>query len=290
MQPDQRIGRELSIGEVISKTFEVYRRDFTKYFVLFAVVEVILGIVQAAAIRQFAFPVVPANPAPGQALSFLSALFRTVILFVAVFFVVALVFIPVAEGTAFKMASERIEKGQADLVASVRFAVSRLLWIWALAILFGVIVALGFIALVVPGVILAIMFCLALPVLVIENKGVLESMRRSRELVGHRWGKTFVTFLVLGVAVFVATEIVNVVSAPFGPARTLVIGLLAGLYEPVIPLALVTYYYSNVARLTPSLAGQMSTATTGARFCANCGAQLTSPVLFCPNCGARQPA
>jgi len=32
------INHELSIGEVITKTFELYRQDFGKYFVLFAVV------------------------------------------------------------------------------------------------------------------------------------------------------------------------------------------------------------------------------------------------------------
>src|SRR2546425_4000419 len=42
MQPKQGISRELGLGEVISKTFEVYRRGFAKYFVLFAVVGVIV--------------------------------------------------------------------------------------------------------------------------------------------------------------------------------------------------------------------------------------------------------
>ena len=40
MKPELGIKHELSLGEVISKTFEVYRPDFMKYFVLFAVVEV----------------------------------------------------------------------------------------------------------------------------------------------------------------------------------------------------------------------------------------------------------
>ena len=50
---------------------------------------------------------------------------------------------------------------------------------------------MGLIALIVPGIILAIVFSLALPVLLIEKKGVLESMGRSHALVGHRWLKTF---------------------------------------------------------------------------------------------------
>jgi len=48
-QPELGIRRELSLGDVISKTFELYRRDFTKYFVIFAVVGAIIGIVTALA-------------------------------------------------------------------------------------------------------------------------------------------------------------------------------------------------------------------------------------------------
>jgi len=63
MQPEQGISRELGLGEVISKTFEVYRRDFAKYFVLFAAVGVIVQVVTTLAQRAFVLPTLPLNPA-----------------------------------------------------------------------------------------------------------------------------------------------------------------------------------------------------------------------------------
>jgi len=293
VQPDQRIGRELSLGEVISKTFEVYQRDFTKYFVLFAIVEVITGIIDAAARQYFVLPTLPPNPTPDQAFTWFPGFLGALVSMLAVDLLVVVLFFPVAQGTAIRLASERIEGRQTDLGTSVRFAVSRLVWIWALAILVGIIVALGFVALVVPGVILAIMFCLAFPVLLIENRGVLESMGRSRELVGHRWGKTFVTFLVFGIIVLVGATIVSAISAPFGAAGPVVNGILSASYQPILPIALVTYYYSNLARLSPAGAGQTPMAPTmaqaGTKFCPSCGARLASSSTFCPNCGAKQP-
>ena len=66
MDPEHGIRRELSIGEVISKTFDVYRRDFAKYFLLFVVVEVIIGILTTLAQHVFLLPTLPPNPTSQQ--------------------------------------------------------------------------------------------------------------------------------------------------------------------------------------------------------------------------------
>ena len=262
MQPEQGIKRELSLGEVLSKTFELYRRDFTKYFVLFAVVGVIIGVVTTLARQAFVLPTLPSHPTPQQFSSWFSAFLGAFFLLFGVILVVTVVFSAIAQGSSIKLASERIENGHANIGASVRFAVSKLLWIWALSIVVGVILILGFIALIVPGIILAIMFSLAFPVLLIENKGVLDSMGRSRELVSHRWLKTFATFLVLGIVILVASVIVSAISGLLGVASPVVNGLLSAFYQPLFPILMAVYYYSNLARITPLPAGQMPTAPT----------------------------
>jgi hypothetical protein len=293
---EQGIKRELSLGEVFSKTFDLYWQGFTKYFVLFLLVEAIIGVVTATAQHAFILPmnILPSNPTPQQVFDWLRVFFGALIPLVAAIGAVNIVFFPIAQGGAIKLASEQIEKGQAELGASIRFAALNLPWIWALNILVGVIVILGFIALIIPGIILAIMFSLVLPVLLIENKGVLGSMGKSRELVGHRWLKTFATFLVLVIIVIICSAIVSAVSGHFGFASPVVNALLSAFYQPLSPILAVVYYYSNLARITPAPTGQPLAPTTsaqpGTRFCINCGAQLASNATFCPNCGAKQSA
>ncbi len=193
------------------------------------------------------------------------------------------------------MASDEITGGQPNLGTSVRFGASKLIMMWALGLVVGIIVVLGFIALIVPGVILAIMFSLTVPVLLIENQGIGGSMTRSRELVGHRWLKTFALFIVFGIIIGIAAAIVSAISTAFGSASTLVSSVLSSFYLPLIPIFLVVYYYSNLARLAPVQAGhspmaQSAAIEPGMKFCANCGVKLLQSATFCSSCGAKQPA
>lgn len=282
MQREFGIHEELEVGRILSEMFDLFRADFGRYFVLFAVTE---GVVSAATLA--------AERAYGASLAF--ALVATGLL--------ALVLGSVAQGTAIRMASDKIQTGRTDLGQAVRFAFSRLIRIWIVSFVVGVVVLLGVIALVVPGIILAIMFSMALPALLLENRTLGGSLNRSRELVSHRWGKTFVTFIVVGLVVLVASVVVDTIAAAFGFVGPVVTGLLSGFYQPLLPIVVTVYYYSNAARLGPHPAQPsepiiqppppVDLATTGrpgAKFCFHCGAQMNSSAVFCPKCGMRQPA
>ncbi len=136
------------------------------------------------------------------------------------------------------------------------------------------------------------MFSLALPVLLIENKGVTESMGRSRVLVGQRWLKTFATFLVLGIIVIIASVIIGAISGLFGIVSPVVNGILSAFYQPLFPILLAVYYYSNLARISqpppsPMWTGPTTTAPPGVKLCPTCGTQNVSSATFCTKCGSR---
>ena len=293
MASGEGIASEMSLGEVVSETFNLFQRDFVKYFVLFAVVEAVIGVVTILAHQAVQIPAVPTSPTD---LSWLPGyLWATFELYVIVE-VITLVVLPVAEGATIKIAAEAIEGKRMSLGASVRFAFSKLVWMWAVSLIVGVVVILGFVALIVPGIILAIMLCLALPALLLENTGVLGSLSRSRELVSHRWLKTFATFLVLGLIVVVIAAVLGVVGGLFGGASPVATGILSAFYEPILPIALTVYFFSNRARVSPSSPTSQAAIASGPapmpgmKFCPNCGTQLLASATFCSNCGAKQPA
>ena len=291
---EQGITRELGLSEVISKALEVYRRGFVWYFVLFLVAEVIYSLLLIPIQRAYVLPLAPVNATAQQLYAWVPGYIGTLVPFTVLTSVVSLVVVVPAYAVAIKMVSDEVQKGQVDLGSSLRFTAPRLAWVWALSVIFGVVVVFGLVALLVPGIIVAIMFCLALPVLMIEGRGVTECMSRSRELVGHRWMKTFVLFVIGVVLLGIASGVVGVVGGFFGGAGTLVSSALSAFYVPLIPITLAVYYYSNLARVMPPQGVQPPVVPSavpqpGMKFCSNCGTQLVSSATFCSNCGSKQP-
>jgi hypothetical protein len=75
-----------------------------------------------------------------------------------------------------------------SLAESLQVGLRRIIPVIGLAIAASVLTALGFVLLIVPGVIVATMLFVATPVCVVERLGPFTSMDRSAQLTkGHRW-------------------------------------------------------------------------------------------------------
>ena len=78
-------------------------------------------------------------------------------------------------------------------------------------ILAGIAIAIGFVLIIIPGLILLTIWAVISPSIVVEDKGVFESFGRSRELVrGHGWqvfGTIVLTFLIIVVVGIIASLI-----------------------------------------------------------------------------------
>lgn len=287
MASEDAITGELGLGEIVSKTFDLFRRDFVRYFAIFAIAEVVVGLATLFAYSVVKLPAIPANPT---GLSWVPGYFAAFFALYSIIVVATFVVVPIAEGTVVKMVAETVEGRPVALRASVTFVLSKLVGLWFLTLVVGVVVVLGSVALIVPGIILGIMFCLAFPAFLLENTGVFGSLSRSRELVGHRWGKTFGTFLVIGLIILIISVVVTLVSGLFGSVGPVASAFLSSFYEPILPIALTVYFFSNRARITsPQTVGYGPTPQEGTKFCSNCGTRLPISAAFCANCGAKQP-
>jgi hypothetical protein len=91
-------------------------------------------------------------------------------------------------------------------------------------LLAGIAIAIGFVLLIIPGLILLTIWAVVVPVVVIERTGVFDSFGRSRELVrGHGWQ----VFGVL-VLLFIGTFVVQV----------LIAAILGGIFDSLVGYAL----------------------------------------------------
>jgi hypothetical protein len=112
-------------------------------------------------------------------------------------------------------------------------------------ILAGLGIALGFVLLIVPGLILLTWWCLISPVIVLEGKRIGESFSRSRALVrGHGWtvfGVVIISVLVSAIASGVIQSIFSFLGAFL---RYWIGGAIANaIVDPFLAVALTLMYF-----------------------------------------------
>jgi hypothetical protein len=103
----------------------------------------------------------------------------------------------------------------------------------------GVIVALGILLLVIPGIILSVIMCVAIPACVVERLGPSQSIERSSYLSrGYRW-PIFGAFFAIGIAELIADALItnltkDSASVWLSPAISLVWNTLLTAYQTVL--------------------------------------------------------
>lgn len=114
-------------------------------------------------------------------------------------------------------------------------------------ILAGLGIAIGFLLLFVPGLILLTIWSVIAPVIVVEHSGAVDAFGRSRELVkGNGWqvfGVIFVVFLITGVATFVLSLIGAAISDTF-VVQVLFSLIASTLTAPIAALAASAIYFN----------------------------------------------
>jgi len=248
---NNKLQRDLSIGEMLIQTFNLYSRNFVQYFIPFVAAGIITGFVTIVVRSAIVIPVVPVHSTSQQLLAWFPTYLAATLTVLFLSGIVGWIANSITTGIAIKFTSDILERGQANLQTSFNFTLTKLLSLLAVSIVTGVLIVLGLIALIVPGIILAVMFSLVYPSIMIEGTGVFGSLSRSRALVSNRWLKTFGLLLLLGIIVAAVNGIFALVAAPFGVFSPLVSGILTALITPIFAIALTLYYYSMKARTAP---------------------------------------
>lgn len=144
----------------------------------------------------------------------------------------------VLQGTVIYGTVTDLNGRRASLADSLSIGLRSFLPLLGIGILFFIAFVLGCILLVVPGIMIAIAWCVAVPSYVVEQPPLLESFGRSAQLTrGNRW-RIFALFILY----FVVVIIVEAVLGVFGTASRIAAGgtipmLQALVLTPVINVA-----------------------------------------------------
>lgn len=206
--------RPLTLGELLDRTFFLYRKNFLLFAGIIALPNLVLLAVQLAGVGlQSArlFMGAPAN-----------------LLWIGVLYIVSLAVMAASQG-ATVIAVSQLHLGRPTSIAESFAGIKgRILYLALIMIGYWIGIGVGLVLLIIPGIILALMWALAIPVAVLEDTGLGDSLKRSSELTkGHR-GRVFVIyllFLVLWYAVYMVWEIPILASIGFMARAHRVVGI-----------------------------------------------------------------
>ncbi|MBA4011596.1 MAG: hypothetical protein C0481_06990 [Phenylobacterium sp.] len=194
-------------GRVVSNTFQVVMANFREL----AILAVLLAGLPAALLGWG--QVALTTPIEGGAASVGSGL-----LLLIAGYIFSLIGSVLLQATTVRATVATLNGDPTSAFSELGRSMSSILPLIGLAIVIGLSVAIGFLFLIVPGVILAVVWIVATPAYVIERPGVFGSLGRSRRLTsGHRWP----IFGLLVVYIVAYIVISTVVSGIFGVAAAI---------------------------------------------------------------------
>jgi hypothetical protein len=195
-----------------------------------------------------------------------------------------------------------LEGGQHSVTEALGKAYHRFWTLLVAGILVVLIVALGFIALIVPGIILLTWYAYTVPAIMLEGKGATEGMAASKAFGRDKKGSTFLIFLtvfLVGLLLFVVESILSLGSRLLGQLVFSILDVPLGAWVAVmVTYTYITYGMSSATATMESggvgvapLASPQATAQPSASvgtpggFCQFCGSPVTMASKYCRKCG-----
>ncbi len=216
------------LGDILSVAFEVYKANAAKLIQIVAIVVIPLTFVMAL-LTQVAFK----QHCDAQHVQSLSDLtkncttsFGRSLLIGAIGWFIAIAIQQLLLGALTRGAAGALIGRNVDVSASYGYAFSRLGPLIGLALLVALVVGIGFILLVIPGIIVLVFLAASVPAFIIEGLGVTDSMSRSWKLVSGSWWHTLAVILVAATiltaigghtffGVWILSAIAQIITAPF---------------------------------------------------------------------------
>ena len=198
------------IGDILSVAFEVYKANAAKLIVIVAIVEVPLsfishfltGVVFKPTVEKTGAIVINGQTVVGGT-TVTTRSFGTFILASLIAAAIAVIISAVLQAALTRGAALAAVGDPVDTEASYQYGFKKfgsVLWI---SILVGLVVGIGFILLIIPGVIFLTMLAVTIPALIVEDQRGTQAMSRSWNLVkGHFWhvlGTIVVAALITGI-------------------------------------------------------------------------------------------
>ncbi|MEM2430593.1 MAG: YciC family protein [Candidatus Bathyarchaeia archaeon] len=274
----------ISILEILDRSFSFYIDRIENFFPIF----LLLNVANIFLVYTARFVMPKFNPPYGSLNDLLIWLinygsFTAAIL--SILFLATWIITNIGNSMVIGYALDVFEGRRASIRESITL-ISHLLWkVLAISLITGILIALGFLLLILPGIIMMVIFSLSIPALIYEQTSVFSSLRRSKELTNNRWWRVFLLLLAIFIIFAVIYLLIEVLTIPFNQInqhfliKEIIRVIIISLIEPIYPVNMAyLYYYLREQKIYPP---------REVKFCYICGQILPYDAIYCPNCGRR---
>src|SRR6266566_271615 len=200
--------RPLSLGEILDRTFSLYRRNFLLFAGITALPQLLILALNLAQTTLTRFPTPPGQPGQQPVEQFQSPASSGLVAFgivgVLVGIVVYLVAYLFAQGGTVYAVSELYLGRTTTIGASLGRMRGQLGSLFGVILLNGLAVMGAFILLIIPGIYVACRLLTCLPAALLEDLGPRSSLERSFSLTKDYAGRSFVIYLLYFVLAYAA--------------------------------------------------------------------------------------
>jgi hypothetical protein len=208
--------RPLSIGELLDRTFSLYRRNFALFIGIAALPQLLVLALQLAQIifmpSRLTAPVVPppTTELQASAVQFSTGSIISVIVIGIVGLIVYFIAYLFSQGGTVFAVSELYLGRSTTIGQSLSRVRGELGTLFGVIFLNGLVTGICFLLLIIPGIYMACRLCVCVPAALLENLGPRESLERSFGLTKDNAGRAFMILLLYVVILYAALFLFDV--------------------------------------------------------------------------------
>ena len=282
--------RELALEEIFSKSFYLYKQNFLGFFIPYFFISLLNSLVMLWVRSSLPpTPISTITTTPEMMIDWIIRLLMILFIYASIGWIVSTLTL----GYAVKYTSSIIEGEPVTSLQAFHIIIPKLPRLLVTSFLADILIMIGVLIFIVPGIICAVIFSLIAPIIILENEGILQSLSRSQRLVSRRWLKVFVLLLLVIMLIIVISSIGTLIDMTVGSLGYLISSIVTALIYPIHAITITYLYYSmNVKekqRVEREEQREEPQSLTIDKYCIQCGVALNPIAVYCPTCGARQP-
>jgi hypothetical protein len=238
------------LGEILSAAFNIYKANASQLILIVAVVVVPLSLVSAVFSGVVFAPdkVRVTNSAGVVVFDYAGRGLGVFLLVGAIGALIAVLISAVLQAAILRAAAQATIGDPVDVEASYRYGLKRLWSVILVSILVGLVVAGGFILLVIPGIIFLVFLSVSIPVLIVEGRRGTQAMGRSWNLVKGNFWHAFGVIVVAAIIVGIISGIIGAIGGDNWAVRWIFTAIAQILTVPFASLVSVLLYLDLRAR------------------------------------------